>query len=335
MFNLEDAYSNITLDDIYSKLSEYELWLRYCPNFKDFELPFLSEFYRDNNPDCRLFRTNNNQIKYIDFGNNRECLNIIQYIQKKYSCNFKECLTIISTDFNLHKSNIIVNKETRLLNFEESIPRVKTRIDILSQPFNLTDFNYWNRYKIPLSLLSEYNVFSCKYVYLIKQNKVTTFTYNKDNPIYAYRFTHEGEYYYKILFPNGDKKFKWLYNGSNLILEGHDQLSLNGNILILGKSLKDCMCYRLLGYDAISLQGEANKLDSEVADKLLRRFDKIIVNYDSDDEGLRGSKRLNEQYGFKYFFIDNHKDLSDYIMNEGLDKAKEMIKMKIEEIENE
>lgn len=333
MFSLKDAYTNITLDYIFSKISEYELWLKYCPNFKKFDESFHSEFYRDNNPDCRLFKTEGNRIRYKDFGNG-DNLSIIEYIQKKYLCDFKECLTIISNDFKLYKSSIIVNKETRLLNFEENIPKIKTKIDIISQPFTITDFNYWSRYSIPLDLLQEYNIFSCKTVYIIKNDKVIIFNYNKNNPIYAYRFVNNGGYSYKIYFPFADKKYKWLFSGGTKEdIEGYNQLSLNGSKLILTKSLKDCISFRLIGYDAISLQGEANKLDIELVNKLLKRFDTIITVYDNDEEGIRGANRIYKDYGFKYFFVDNHKDLSDYIKNEGLDKAKIMIKRKLEEID--
>jgi len=333
MFNLEDAYTNITLDDIYSKVSEYELWKYYCSNFEGLEKPFRSDLYNDNNPDCWIYKATNNRLKYKDFGTG-DSYGIIEYIQNKYNCTFKECITIISNDFNLAKSKILVTNETKLLNFEENIPKDKARIDILSQSFNLTDFNYWNQYKIPLDLLQEYDVFSCKNVYLIKKEKIVTFTYTKNNPIYAYRFTNEGKYSYKIYFPYAEKKFKWLFSGgSSKDIEGFDQLPLFGDKLILTKSLKDCIVYRILGYNAISLQGETNRLDQELVNKLLKRFDSIIINYDNDTEGIKNTIRLHNQYNFKYFYIDEFKDISDYIKGYGLEKTIELLKIKMEEID--
>ena len=65
-----------------------------------------------------------------------------------------------------------------------------------------------------------------------------------------------------------EEEMQWLFNGGSAKdIEGYDQLSLNGDTLILTKSLKDCMCYRLLGYDAISLQGETNHERTQAQDK--------------------------------------------------------------------
>lgn len=333
MYNLQEEHSNISLDDIFSRISEYELWSYYCPNFTKLDKSFLSELYDDKNPSCRIFIGNNNRLQYKDFGTG-DTYTILDYIQRKYNCNFKECLNIIANDFSLKKTGITLNKTVKTFNVEEKLLiRPKSRIEILSQPFNITDFNYWNQYKIPFDLLNEYNVFSCKHVYLYKGDDMTVFTYTKQRPIYAYRFCSNNEYSYKIYMPYNDKKYKWLFSGgSSKDIEGLDQLSLNGDTLILTKSLKDCMAYRLLGYDAISLQGEANKLEYDLVDKLLKRFDKIIVNYDNDTEGIKGSERFKSQYNFDYFFIDEYKDLSDYIMHKSLSEAKEMISNKLKQL---
>jgi len=158
-----------------------------------------------------------------------------------------------------------------------------------------------------------------------------TFSYNKNSPCFAYRFENNGLYSYKIYWPlSKDKKFKWLFSGGTKNdIEGFSQLPLHGENLVLTKSLKDCICYNLIGIPAISLQGEANNLEQDLVEKLLKRFSNIIVNYDNDLEGVKGSERLNRQYGFKYFLIDEFKDLSDYIKNKSLEEAKTMIDNKI------
>ena len=330
MFDLRDAYTNITLEDIFSKVSEYQLWKHYCRNFEDIDRSFKSELYNDKNPSCRIYYSANGSLRYKDFGTG-DNLSIVEYIQKKYGCTFKESLNIISNDFNISNNNILVNKQQKIIQLEETIiqrPKVKIEIDV--QPYTMLDYGYWSQFGIPLTLLEEYNVFSCKQVYLIRGDRKTTYTYTSNNPIYAYRFCTNGEYSYKIYFPLADKKFKWLFSGGSAKdIEGYDQLSWHGNILILTKSLKDCMCYRMLGYDAISLQGEANKLESSFVEKLYKRFNKIIVNYDNDEQGIKGSKRLEQQYGFKHFYIDDAKDLSDYIKDNNLETAKKLIDGKL------
>lgn len=333
MLDFSDANIQITKEQILRVISEYDIFKYYCHNFQDLDKSFCSELRMDKNPGCRIYVNSYNQLRYKDFasGENYDCWN---YIMNKYNCTYYEALNIIANDFRIKEMKIDIDPKTLLLNdnFKDKIiaPKTKSIITITSQNFNITDYNYWNQFGINFDILNEYNVFSAKYVYLFKGDKRYQMEYTKTNPCYAYRFTRDGEYTYKIYWPYADKHRKWLFSGGAAEdIEGYDQLRLHGDLLILTKSLKDVMCYRVLGYDAISLQGEANKLDSNLVNKLLKRFDRIIVNYDEDEEGIRGTVRLKNQFGFNSFFIDQYKDLSDYIKTEGLDKAKIMIDGKI------
>lgn len=336
MFDLKDAYTEVDIKELLSVVSELEIWRKYCTNFEEIDKSFCSELYNDRNPGCRIYYNHMNRLIYHDFGTGTS-YGCFDYIQAKYHCTFKESLRIIYNDFKLGSIRYDILPQLVLNNAPEVLKMSsKSYIEIVPQAFTLTDYNYWNQYEIPLTLLEEYNVFSCRIVYLHKKDKTITFNYKDDNPIYAYRFCYDGEYSYKIYFPlSPDKKRKWLFSGgSENNIEGHDQLPHFGDNLILTKSLKDCISYNQCGIPAISLQGETNKLKQDLVDKLLLRFDNIIVNYDGDDEGIRGSKRLNQQYGFKYFYTDDYKDLSDYTKDRGLLSAKEMINNKLKQLVN-
>lgn len=336
MFNLKDAYEEVTLDDVKAKVSDYEIWKYYCRNFEELDRSFLSELYNDNRPSCRIYRSNENILLYKDFGTG-ECYNCFTYIQKKYSCTFKEAIQIVANDFNITKTKLSINPKLIIgdENIQKKPIRNKTVIDIVPQGWTLKDYEYWSQYSIPFELLDEYNVFSVKHVFLHKNvNKPVIFNYTNNNPIYAYRFTSDGRYAYKIYMPFSEKKFRFLFNGTAEDIEGYYQLPLHNDILILTKSLKDCMCYRVLGYPAISLQGEANKLSYETFNKLLKRFNEIIVNYDNDEQGIKSTNSLVASFKFKHFYIDDAKDLSDYIKEYGITKAKELIDGKITERRN-
>lgn len=336
MYNLKDANKEeIDINDIIRSVSEYDIWKKYCSNFDEIDKPFLSELYNDRNPSCRIKANSNNRLMYKDFGTG-DSYGYTDYICVKYGCTFKECLRIIYNDFKLGSIKYDILPQLVLNDIlDVKLKPKKAFIEIVDQPFTLVDYDYWNKFEIPLELLQEYDVFSCKIVYLhTKQGKTITFEYKDNNPIYAYRFCNNGKYSYKIYFPlNKDKKHKWLFSGgSQEDIEGIDQLPLFANDLILTKSLKDCIVYKLLGLPAISLQGETNKLSQHLVDLLHRRFNNIIVNYDNDDEGIKGSKRLKQQYRFNYFFIDGEKDISDFVQLYGLEQAKIMINEKINKI---
>ncbi len=328
MFKLNNACRDISLEEILAKIPIIDLWRYYCGNFKRIDESFLSELYKDNNPSCRIFQSKDTLL-YKDFGDGGKTYNVIQYIQEKYKCTFREALTIVTNDFNLRKIIYPLNKEPTLNLNEHFIFKPKSKIDIKIKPFNLIDKKYWLDYYIDIKLLEQYDVFACEQVYLYKGENTIIFDYKPYNPIYAYRFTNNGVYNYKIYMPLADKRYKWLSTSLKEDIEGFDQLDHVGNKIILTKSLKDVMVYRLLGYNAISLQGETNKLDNNLVTNLLKRYDEMIFNYDEDEEGIKCTKKLVEQYGFKHYFIDNYKDVSDHIKNEGYIKTKLLIDEKI------
>lgn len=334
MFDLNDAYKPISIEDIVSKVSEYQIWKTYCKNFEEIDKSFLSELYDDNRPSCRIFIAPDNVLLYKDFGTGL-CCNWYRYIQIKYNCTFKEALSIVANDFGLTGNKVDI-KPSIAIGQPNLKPKVRDKafIEIVSQAWTLTDYNYWSQYCIPLSLLDSYNVFSCKHLYLHKGDNVTIFNYNNKNPIYAYRFDSEKGSTYKGYFPFAQNPYRFLYGGTTTDVEGFNQLPDNGELLIITKSLKDVMCYNLLDIPAISLQGEAQKLPKELVDKLLKRFNKIIINYDNDDQGMISTEKLTKEFGFDYYYIDNAKDLSDYIKEYGLTKAKELIDGKIREKES-
>lgn len=344
MFDLKDASDNISVKDLLTKISEKEIWVRYCTNFEEIDKSFCSELYKDNNPDCRIYYNKINRLVYKDFGNG-ESHDCFSYIQTKYHCTFKESLRIIYNDFKLGSivfdiiPQLVLNNAPDVLKIDN-----KANIEVISKPWNYIDAQYWGQYEIPLTLLDDYDVCPCSVVYIHKKGKTIEFRYTNKNPIYAYKFVYDGVISYKIYFPYADKKHKWLFSGgSENNIEGYDNLPHFADILILTKSLKDCICYNMIGLPAISLQGETNKLKEDLVNKLKYRFKQIIVNYDDDEAGHKAVEGyyndrnifiigLKQQYGFPYFYCDGEKDLSDFIKTYDLNSAKEMINNKLNEI---
>lgn len=329
MFSLKGVEKELTLEEIYDSIGQYNLWKYYCKNFQKVDSSFKSELYNDKNPSCRIRCNKRGNLVYRDFGGDNKDYSVIDYIMFKYNCTFKESLNIILSDFGLSVSNLHINREMKDLKFEEKLLTiVKRKIEIVSQPFTIADYDYWNQYSIPLTLLNTYNVFSCKHVYIYKNDDVFVLNYNKLNPLYAYRFYNKSGYNHKIYKPlEKNKAYKWLTTGSSI--EGYKQLDKSSNILILTKSLKDCIVYRLLGYNAISLQSETTNLDESIVNELLSRFKTIIVNYDNDEEGIKNTLKIANVYNFKYFYIPKYKDVSDYIKSMGLSSTKRMINNQI------
>jgi hypothetical protein len=322
--NVQENQSNyLTKDYILSNVSSVEI-VEYYLNVKlKYSELISSPFRRDKNPSFGI-RITNNVVTAKDFstGETFDCFSIVQ---KLYSCNFKEALKIIAMDFNISKSNIKPNRQISDLIIGKPPTIDKKSITIVKQPFTSVDIKYWGEYCINIEDLIEYNVFSCSKVFL--DTKLIKY-YTNTNPIYAYEFKEYDSIYYKIYCPYADKKFKWLFNGTKFIIEGYDQLPLTSTIAVIAKSLKDVIVLNKLGYSAVSLQGEANKLEHETYIKLSKKFENIISFYDNDEAGYIGSKLLQDMYGIEPIYIPDKyktKDISDFIKKFGYDKSKKLI----------
>lgn len=334
MFEYNPVERSLSRDEVLSQVSEYDIFKKYCKNFKDINIGFLSEFYDDGKPSCYIYQDSNNRLKYKDHGSS-EHLDCFSYVMKKYSCTFKESLKIISSDFGISslKISMPIEYAVGVDVKSKNTPKQKPRISIIPRNWSIYDHDYWvKKYDISFKLLDEYNVIPLQYCYLHKGENTIVFKFDKTNPMYAYKFVNEdGTYSYKIYWPlSKNKKFKWLFSGGvKENIEGFDQLPLFDDRLIITKSLKDVICFKMIGYNAISLQGESNKLEKEFLYKISKRFDDIIIFYDNDEKGFESAKSITNSYGLKSYFIPDEfkpiKDLSDLIENYGLETSKEII----------
>lgn len=336
MFNLEDAQDDIIdINFIKSKVSEYDIWKQYCRNFEEINKPFLSELYNDRNPSCRIYQTPSNRLMYKDFGTG-EVFSCFDYIQVKYGCNFKECLRIVYNDFKLGSIKIDVIPQLVLNNAPEALKKPKKAfIEIVPQAWTIHDYNYWNQYHIPLDLLDEEEIYSCEIVYLhTSDGRTITYNYSKNNPIYAYKeYDIDLNFIgWKIYFPLSKKENKWLSNSSSKSIQGIKTIKRSGKILGITKARKDCLCYKLMKIDAIALYNENGDLDTNRVIELIPLYDFVFVNFDPDDQGMKATDIIYHKYGLKGFYMDEYKDLSDYIKNKGLLSAKRMINKKIRDL---
>ena len=328
--NFNDANYPLTSFDILRKVSEYDIFKRYCGNFEEIDVPFCSELRKDNNPSCRVFISNENAILYKDWGTG-ECFNCFTYVSRKFSCDYFESLNIIANDFNISHLNtielpdpkiIVANDEILNNELKTAKTKLKSTINITSQPFNAVDYAYWNQFGISLEDLQEDDIFSAKTVYLFKGNKRYIWEYKKSNPIYAYRYLNSGIYDYKIYWPFEVKGRKWLFTGNGDNIDGYNDLPDKGKLLILTKSKKDRLCLKKLGFTAISLQGEHNKLKSELYMELSQRFEKILGNSDPDKAGVQSADYLKASYDIDSIFLPECKDISDYVKKYGIEEGK-------------
>lgn len=340
MFTADNIFIDISLDEIYKYVSQYDIWKKYCTNFQEVNKPFLSEFYKDKNPDCRIFYDRKGNLIYKDFGELDHYFNCFYYIMFKYGCSYKEALRVVSKDFDILKINN--NYRPKILEIEnKQFSNIHlNKINIIPRDWNLYDYKYWfNQYSINFEDLDEDGIIPCRNMVLTKNDRTITFTNTNENPIYAYKeYDWESNEFlgYKIYTPlNSNKNFKFIAcNNISKSIINWNKLPEKGDLLLITKSRKDRLCCKKLSFDSIATQNEGMFLPEKLAENIKSRFKKILILFDNDEQGIKSANKIQSLYGFKCIFIPLEyecKDISELIAKIGLKEAKKVLNKLINE----
>lgn len=311
-------------DVILSKITEYDIFRFYCPNFKQVGQKFKSDLRSDNSPTVSIVMWKG-RLLYKDFGRPDHTFNCFGYVMHKYSLGFRECLCVISTDFGLgltkHNSNsAVVAKTYGVQEIEEkkgAIIRVKRRA------WDTRDKEFWEQFGITKTLLTKFRVSPIEYFW-INETRFRCYTIS-----YAYDFPLGRKLYCPL-----ESDHKWYSNTPKECVQGYDQLPQTGAVVFLTSSLKDIMCLEVLGYQSVALQSEMQMPDEALIKELKSRFDRVVVLYDNDyDSETNPGQTMAEKICDEYTLINvcipaeyQSKDISDLIKNHGVGEADNFIK---------
>ena len=322
--NARKSEDYLHTDVILSKITEYDIFRFYCSSFKKLGIKFKSELRGDSSPTVSIIVWKG-RLLYKDFGRPDHTFNCWGYVMHKYSFDFRECLRVISSDFNLglteqSLSNTIVAQTYGEQDFGE---KRQARIRIKRRDWDTTDKEFWEQFYIGKELLFKFGVSPIKYFWI---NETRFKCYSN-----SYCFDFRGAR--KIYCPY-ETDHKWYSNTSKECIQGYSELPENGKIIFLTSSLKDVMCLEVLGYKAIALQSEMQMPDEMLIKELKSRFTKVVVLYDNDFNSkdnpgqMMAGKICNEHTLVNICIPTKYqsKDISDLIKNYGLDEANKFIK---------
>src|SRR4030042_4809079 len=327
MYNTLTVTDEITLEKILSIIDEYHIYSYYIGSPVKINGPMSSPFRKDNNPSWSLFRSKRNEIMYKDFATG-ETGNVVKFVQKMFTLSYHKALDKIWDDLILTKK--IKQRKPRV----ESEPKDPCKkIGIKRKNFTKTDDEYWSQYDIDRETLKKFNVYPIESFWV--NGLQQQFTYSKNSPIYAYKVFDK----FKIYRPYANnRQDKWRNNCGKYDIQGFEQLSKRGELLIITKALKDVMVLFSLGYSAIAPQSENSSIPRVVIEDLKTRLKKIIILFDNDEGGILGATKLSEKYNILKVFISKHyndiyriKDVSDHCKEFGKEKTIELVKELIDE----
>jgi DNA primase len=306
--------TDITLDYILSKVSEYDIYAHYLGQFKVGAI-YNSPFRKDKNPSFGIYYSKRTkQLLFKDHGTG-ECGNIVKFVSLYTGLtNYNDILKDIVKQLN-------ITTDTKLDSSKQYIPSSETVIGIVRQKFTPTDINYWSQFNISEKTLKKFNVNSIKY-YLC--NGIVKGIYKEDNPMYAYKVYNN----FKIYRPLADKYTKWRNNLTEYDIQGYAQLPSKGDTLIITKSMKDVMCLYEMGISAISPSSESTFIPNDILEGLKKRFKRIIILFDRDNAGVKYLRKMSLKTGLEGLLVHKKfkaKDISDAIKANSFEEVKEWL----------
>lgn len=312
MYDKEKAkLSDITLDWILSRVTEYDIYAHYLGQFK-VGMIYNSPFRKDKNPSFGIFYSKRTkQLLFKDHGTG-DCGNVIKFVSLYTGItNYNDILLDIV-------DKLKIASDTKLVSSKQYIASTETVIGVVRQDFTAEDINYWSQFNICIDTLKKFNVNSIKY-YLC--NGIVKGIYKKENPMYAYKVYNN----FKIYRPLADKYTKWRNNLGQYDIQGFKQLPKTDNLLIITKSLKDVMCLYEMGISAISPASESTFIPDDVLDNLKKRFKHILICFDRDTAGIKYLRKISLKTGLKPLLVHKKwkaKDISDAIKLNGFENIK-------------
>lgn len=312
MYDKEKAkLSDITLDWILSRVTEYDIYAHYLGQFK-VGMIYNSPFRKDKNPSFGIFYSKRTkQLLFKDHGTG-DCGNVIKFVSLYTGItNYNDILLDIV-------NKLKITSDTKLVSSKQYIASTETVIGVVRQDFTAEDINYWSQFNICINTLKKFNVNSIKY-YLC--NGIVKGIYKKENPMYAYKVYNN----FKIYRPLADKYTKWRNNLGQYDIQGFKQLPKTDNLLIITKSLKDVMCLYEMGISAISPASESTFIPDDVLDNLKKRFKHILICFDRDTSGIKYLRKISLKTGLKPLLVHKKwkaKDISDAVKLNGFENIK-------------
>lgn len=307
--------STETLEDLLSKIDDYDIYAYYMGNFtigKLYNSPLRTD---DKIPSFAIFKGRRGNLMFKDHGSGKSgnaisFIKLIDHITDQQTLE-RQLLKIIRSTKPTEIRNRIVVRSTDYT----------VDIGIVRQPFTKIDIDYWNQFNISLDTLNKFQVFSIKY-YL--SNNIVKGIYKDENPMYAYKVFDK----FKIYRPLASKYTKWRTNLTTSDVQGLAQIPEKGDLLIITKSLKDVMVLYEMGYTAISAASETTFIPEDILSGLKEKWKYIVLLYDRDKAGMQNARKYSKQYNLPAFFINKKfksKDISDAVKNCGFDNIKQWL----------
>jgi DNA primase len=316
-----------SLKELLKEITEFDIFQYYISKKIKINQLINSPLREDKHPSFSIFKCHKTgELLYKDFANG-DSGNCIKFVMKLLNLTYRQAISKVKEDVGFKLIKVSEEGE-RVSTYKPST----TEILVLKRNWCKHDTEYWGQYYITKEDCKEYNIYPIEKFWVngILNDK----RYESKSPMYAYFIFDK----IKIYKPYTDKKDKWRTNAGTYDIQGYEQLPDKVNTLIITKALKDVIVLKKLGYYAIAPNGENHNIPESILGKLIRekKINFIIVFFDNDKTGIEAKDKLLEKHpGLynNYILLElnsNCKDISDYVKQYGLKKAKEWLQQQLQ-----
>ena len=288
---------------------------------------FRSPLRRDKQPTCSFYRNNSGTLIFKDFATGQH-LNVFGVVQEIFKCDYHEALRIIANDMGIVRDKELRRNPGKINESPTKITdKEMSKIQVEVQDFTDLERKWWGKYGITLNTLKKFNVYSCKHVFL---NGNLLAKSQQHCPIFGYYGKkYQGLELWRCYFPKRTS-FRFITNWPSKKIQGYDQLPKEGKLLVITKSMKDCMTLYSCGISAIAPNSENLFVSDNMLNELKSRFKYIVVFYDNDRPGLHNMARIRREHPeLVYISIPKQygsKDISDFYKDHGRKETLNLIK---------
>jgi hypothetical protein len=296
----------LTPEAILQRLSDFDLY-RYFMGRREWKINQVthSPFHVDNTPSF-LVGNKNGYLYHVDFstGQRGGCFD---FVMQLYNISLHEALLLIDQQFGLgimpeHDTGEYKRIKAEYKQPEEMGKRYSV-IQVITRKFTNEELKYWSDYYQDIQDLRDNNVYSISKAYLNRK----LFPIKDDELRFAYLF--EGSYW-KLYFPNREKKRKWISNVPLSLAYGLNNLNKDHNTLIC-KSLKDYLLCKKVYDNVCGIQNESlASISEETAIYINKNSKEVFYGGDSDEPGKQASYIITKAFGWK------HINPPDYLLND-------------------
>lgn len=321
-----DFEPRITKEYLLSKHSE-EVYMTYYLDIPVKKGLFKSPLRKDKSPTCSFYRNKAGELIFKDF-NGSFYGNFVAVVMYKYGLSYYQALNQIAIDFGFISGKSA--KVKKIPTVEKFIDNGTSDIRVEIKEYSKKELDWWKSFGITPEILNKYKVFSCKNIFL---NGNLFITSSKDSMMFGYyEGKKDGLEYWRIYFPKRTT-YRFLSNTPSKLVQGYTQLPKKGKLLVITKSMKDCMVLYSMGIAAIAPNSETLFISDKMLSDLKEKFKHIVVFYDNDLPGISNMNKIKKEHPeLNYFWIPRKygaKDISDFYKMFGKDKTIEFIKENI------